>query len=146
MKIKVFSFIAIIIFVMSTFILVYQFFQYTDINKDGINVKRGILLTDKKYMWSNVTYAEVSYEHTSKSNTRIIYNIYLNDGTILDVRNSEGFFHKIIYIDDFMKNKKIDIVRGTLEAKDYSSYKEALKSKDKEVVDNIQVVLQILNK
>lgn len=148
MKIKFFSFIAILTFVISACILVCQFFEYSDINKDEIHVRNGLIFTDKNYMWSDVTYAEVSYESGNKGQIDIIYNIYLNDGTKINVRNSNDFFSKIVNLDNFMKDKKIKINRSTIQPSDYKKIENTYNNnrKGKDISDTMQVILQILNK
>jgi len=148
MKIKLYSFIAILTFVISVFILVCQFFEYSDINREEIHVRNGLFFADKNYMWSDVTYAEVSYENGNKNNIDIVYNIYLNDGTKINVRNSDDFFSKIVNLDNFMKDKKIKINRSTIQPSDYNRIKNTYNNnrKGKDISDTMQVVLQILNK
>ncbi|NRT73827.1 hypothetical protein [Clostridium beijerinckii] len=147
MKIKIFSFITILTFVISVFILVGQFFEYTDINKEEIHVRNVLFFTDRNYIWDDVAYAEVSYESGNKGKIDIIYNIYLNDGTKIDVRNSNDFFSKIVNLDNFMKDKKIKINRKTIQSNDYTSIENTYNNnKGKDISDTMQVVLQILNK
>ena len=145
MRIKFFSFIAILTFIISIFILVCQFFEYSDITKEEIHVRNGLFFEDKNYMWSDVTYVEVSYKNGNKNNIDIIYTIYLNDGTKINVYNSNNFFSKIINLDNFMKDKKIKINRSTIQPSDYKRIENTYKGEGREVSDRLQVVLKILD-
>lgn len=140
MKIRIYLFISIVIFIISSFILVCQFFECVDINKEGIYARNGIFSANKNYMWSDVTYAEVSYERGYKNEIDIIYNIHLNDGTIVNACNTKDFFGNITNLDNFMKDKEIKIIRSNIKPSDYSDFTKRYKG------DRMQVILEILNK
>lgn len=141
MKVNIFSVIAIVILIVSTFTLACKFFECVDINKDGIQVRSSMFFTNKNYTWSDVRSAEVSYERGGwKNNIEITYDIYLNDGTILNARNSKDFSSNIVNLDNFIKNENIKIIRSNIQASDYSDFEYRFKD------DGMKVVLQILNK
>jgi hypothetical protein len=140
MKIKFFSFIAIIIFIISVFILGFQFFKCTDINEEGICIKNSVFSENKNYGWSDVQYVNVSYNHEYKNKIELTYDIHLNDGTIVKARGSKGFFSNIINLDNFIKDKKINIIRSKIQPNDYKDFQNSFDP------DTLQVVLEILDK
>jgi hypothetical protein len=144
MKIKVFSLIAIVTFIISAFILAFQFYEWTDINQEGICIGNGIFSTNKNYVWNDVEYVNVSYtrEGGDKSASKIIltYDIHLNDGTIVNSYNSKSFFSNIVNLDNFMKDKKIKINRSKIQASDYKDFQTRY------VGNKLQVLLEILDK
>ena len=140
MKVKIFSFIAIVIFAISILILILQFFECVAINKERIYVRSGIFSTNKNYMWSDVTDVEVSYEIGPKHKIDISYNMHLDDGTIVDASDSQDFFSNIINLDDFIKDKRIKIIRSNIKSSDYSEFTGVFDD------DRMKVILKILNK
>ena len=144
MKIKVFSLIAIVTFIISAFILVFQFYEWTDINQEGICTRNGIFSTNKNYVWNDVEYVNVSYyrEGGNKSVSKIIliYDIHLNDGTIVNVYNSKSFFSNIVNLDNFMEDRKIKINRSKIQASDYKDFQTRY------VGNKLQVLLELLDK
>ncbi|NRT73822.1 hypothetical protein [Clostridium beijerinckii] len=148
MKIKFWTFIAILTFIISTFILICQFFEYSNIKNDGIFVRNGLFFSERTYMWSDVTYAEVSYESGNKGQIDIIYDIHLDDGTKIKLRNASDFFDKIVNLDNFIKDKKIKINRSTIQPNDYAKIEHTYNQDKKggDISDTMKVILQILNK
>lgn len=140
MKIKFFSFIAIIIFIISVFTLGFQFFICTDINEEGICIRNSIFSENKNYGWSDVQYVNVSYNHEYKSKIELTYDIHLNDGIIVKARGSKVFFSNIINLDNFIKDKKINIIRSKIQSNDYKDFQNSFDP------DTLQVILEILNK
>ena len=144
MKIKVFSLIAIVTFIISAFILVFQFYEWTDINQEGICTRNGVFSTNKNYVWNDVEYVDVSYyrEGGDKSARKLIliYDIHLNDGTIVNAYNSKNFFGNIVNLDNFMENKKIKINRSKIQASDYKDFQIRYEG------NTLQVLLEILDK
>ncbi|WP_459480894.1 hypothetical protein [Clostridium saccharoperbutylacetonicum] len=140
MGIKIYLFISIVVFVISFFTLIYSFFQYDDLNREGIRVRNGITITDKNYIWNDIEYVEVSYERGYKNEIDIIYNIHLYDGTILNACNSKEFFNKITDLDKFMKSKDIKIIRSNIKAIDYGDFEKRYKG------ERMQVILELFNK
>jgi len=143
MKIKVFSLIAIVTFIISAFILAFQFYEWADINQERICIRNGIFSTNKNYVWNDVEYVNVSYtlEGGDKSTSKLIltYDIHLNDGTIVNAYNSKSFFRDIVNLDNFMKDKKIKINRSKIQASDYNYFQTRY------VGNKLQVLLEILD-
>ncbi len=82
----------------------------------------------------------MSYERDIKSQIELFYNINLDDGTVVNTRNSEDFFCNIISLDKFMKDKRIKIARGKIQPSDYMDFENTFKD------GTLNVVLEILNK
>ncbi|GEA29383.1 hypothetical protein F3K33_22365 [Clostridium diolis] len=82
----------------------------------------------------------MSYERDIKSQIELFYNINLDDGTVVNTRNSEDFFCNIISLDKFMKDKRIKIVRGKIQPSDYMDFENTFKD------STLNAVLEILNK
>lgn len=146
LKVKICLFIAIITFIISVSLIFCEFFDYTDINKEGIYVSTGIFLKSKEYKWSDVTSAEVSYKRGNKNKIEISYDIYLNDGKIVHAYRAENFFRDIINLDNFMKNKKVVINREKIHSNDYSDFVSQYKGPTRSNDDGLKVVLEIFNK
>ncbi|NRT73824.1 hypothetical protein [Clostridium beijerinckii] len=140
MRVKIFLFIPIVVFIISLFVLTLQFFKYTGVSNEGISVRNGILSSSKNYTWSNVTDVEVSYELGYKHKVEIDYNIHLNDGIIVNAYNSEDFFSNIVNLDNFIKNKGIKIIRSNIKPSDYGEFDYVFHG------DRMKVILSILNK
>lgn len=140
MRVKIFLFIPIVVFIISLFVLTLQFFKYTGISNEGISVRNGILSSSKNYTWSDVTDVEVSYELGYKNRIDIHYDIHLNDGTIVNAHDSEDFFSKIVNLDNFIKNKGIKIIRSNIKPSDYGEFDYVFHG------DRMKVILSILNK
>lgn len=138
-KINVFALIAIVIFIISAFILLFEFFNYTDINKEGICIRNGMFLSNKNYNWNDVADVEVSYKRGYKGKMDIIYNIYLNDGTIINTWNSKDFFSNIENTDNFIKDKKVKITRNKVKSSDYNDFNGSFSE------DRLKIALEILN-
>ncbi|WP_224037100.1 hypothetical protein [Clostridium gelidum] len=99
-----------------------------------------MFLKNKNYMWSDVTYVGVSYCHGYKNKIDIIYNIHLNDGTIVNACDSDDYFKNIVNLDNFMKDKGVEINRSKIQPNDYSGFEERYEG------DKMQVIFEILNK
>ncbi|AVK48356.1 hypothetical protein AXY43_10095 [Clostridium sp. MF28] len=82
----------------------------------------------------------MSYERDIKSQIELFYNINLDDGTVVNTRNSEDFFCNIISLDKFMKDKRIKIVRGKIQPSDHMDFENTFKD------STLNAVLEILNK
>ncbi|EKQ54713.1 MULTISPECIES: hypothetical protein [unclassified Clostridium] len=146
-KVRICLFIAIITFAISVSLILSEFFNYANVNKDGIHVRKSILSNIKDYDWSDVTYAKVSYERVNKGSLKINYDIYLDDGQIVHAQDSEYFFENIVKVDDLLQNKKIKIYRQKIRDSDYSSFVSQYKGPGKTRVPNLlDVVLKILDK
>jgi hypothetical protein len=146
MEIKICLCITISIFIISTFLLFFEFFNYTYINKEGLHVRNNIFSNVKDYKWKDVTYAKVSYKRGNKGSLDISYDIYLNDGKIVHADDSEDFFDDIINLDNLMQNEKIIINRQKIQSIDYNDFVSQYQGKGSAKTDRLEVVLKILDK
>ena len=143
MKINSCLFISIIIFVISTILIICQFFDYTDIHKEGIRVSNGIFSRSKEYKWNDVTSAEVSYKRGNKNKIEISYDIYLDDGKIVHALNSKDFFKNIIEVDNLMNDNKIEIDRKKIISSDYGDFTSDYYGPENDTDDRLKVVSEI---
>jgi len=65
--------------------------------------------------------------------------MHLNDGTIIDASDSQDFFSNITNMDNFIKDKRIKIIRSNIKPSDYNEFTGVF---DK---DRMKVILKILN-
>ncbi|EKQ57619.1 MULTISPECIES: hypothetical protein [unclassified Clostridium] len=146
-KINICLLIGIIVFLSSTILLYLQFFKYTAIERERIYISNGIFSKSEEYKWIDVTQVEASYKRGNRNKIIIIYDIYLNDGKIIDTCNSDDFFEKIIDIDNIMKDNNITINRKKILSSDYDDFVIQYKDKEKDLdVDRLDVILKILDK
>ncbi|EKQ57618.1 MULTISPECIES: hypothetical protein [unclassified Clostridium] len=138
-KIRALLLIPVIISAVSIFILIYEFFEYTDINQDGIRIRNGIFSTNKNYQWNDIDNVQVSYKRGYRNKIDPIYDIHLKDGTVLNTCDAEDFYSNIITLDNFIKDNKIKIIRSKIQPNDYNDLRNSFSE------DRLEVVLEILN-
>jgi hypothetical protein len=146
MKVKIYLFAAIFIFIISAIALFIGFFNFTDISKDGIYVSKGIGTKKKYYKWSEVASAEVSFRRGGEGDIDISYDLYINDGTIIKAFNSKDFFLNIVNLDKYIENKNIPISRSTIHSSDYIAFESDFKGDEKSKVDRLEVLYEIFRK
>jgi len=146
MELKICLVTTITIFIISVCVLSLNFFDYTDINKEGLHVRNSIFSNIKDYKWSEVTSAKVSYKRGNKGAIIISYDIYLNDGKIVNTNDSEYFFDNIIDLDNLIQNKKIAINRQKILSSDYNDFVRQYKGPGSAKTDRLEVVLKIFDK
>ncbi len=145
-EVKICLIIIITIIMILTFFLFLKFFDYTDINKDGIHVRNNIFSNIKDYKWSDVTSAKVSYKRGNKGALIISYDIYFDDGKIVHANDSKDFFNNIANLDNLMQNEKIVIDRQKILSKDYNDFVSQYQGPGGVKTDRLEVVLKILSK
>jgi hypothetical protein len=123
--------------------LLFDFFHYTDINSNGINVKKGSIYNIKYYSWDDVENVKVIYKYWYKSNIDISYNIYLNDGSFIDAFNSKHCFDIIIKLDEFIQKKNILIVRSEILNQDKAQFEMQFGGKGSTSVNRFNVLKTI---
>ncbi|WP_238917544.1 hypothetical protein [Clostridium sp. YIM B02555] len=147
MKVRFCLFIAIIILLISAFLILSGFFSYTNITTEGIYIRNSFVSNVKEYNYNDVTYVDVSYRRGNKGAILIDYDIYLNDGKIVHADDSNNFFDNIVKVDELLRSKKIKINRQKILEKDYGDFESRFKGSGKTNVPNLlEVVLKILDK
>lgn len=142
-KNKIYIRIILITLFISTTFLSYDFFRYIDVNSNGIDMSNGLSLEKKHYEWEAVENVKVFYNNGYKRHIDIYYNIVLNDGSVINVYNSQEFFSKIILLDTFIQKNKITIIRSKILSEDKERFEDIFEGEGSTSVNRLDVLKKI---
>lgn len=145
-KNKMYTRSILIIFFIATVFLSFDFFCYTDIKNNGINVKNGLIYDIKHYTWNDVEHVRVLYDYGYKSNIDISYIIFFDDGNFIDAYDSNHFFDNIVKLDEFIQKKNIAIIRDEILSEDRAHFEMQFEGKGSTSVDRLYVMETIFAK